>query len=333
MKYIGQNLSVLITKIKELMNSHNTSNSAHSALLKSKFDSWVLLRDPTNAEIANALATTHKNGIGDVLVHVADSQTFALEDIKLFFRPARLQAVSSNSTYYDGIYITMDGTQGRYQAKIYADDEVMTPDGPTTVSTPSELVLYPALNDAVTYSSQTLTDAQKQQARENIDAYTKPNDGIPKSDLEADLQKALDNANATTESGVALIKYIKMVDADTTGSGIVVPNNSDETYYTIKEHINSGYTIILVYKGVPYSLNYTKMVNNSISLYYFHAIVSSDATSTVDTASEIKTIMAGNVFRFKVTTKPLYSSSATVSNNTLIIHSGATVSGNVVVIG
>lgn len=334
MKYIGQNLSVLITKIKELMNSHNTSNSAHSALLKSKFDSWVFLNNPTNDEIANALATTHKNGIGDVLVEVKDSQTFDLEDIKLFFRPARLQAVSSNSTYYDGIYITMDGTQGRYQARIYADEEVMTPDGTSSIiSTPSKLVLYPAASDAITYSSQTLTDAQKQQARENIDAYTKPSNGIPKSDLEADLQKALDNANATTESGVGLIKYIKMVDADTTGSGIVVPDNSDETYYTIKEHINSGYTVILVYKGIPYSLNYTKVVNNNISLYYFHAIVSSDATSTVDTASEIKTVLAGNVFRFKVTTKPLYSSSATVSNNTLIIHSGATVSGNVAVIG
>lgn len=312
MKYIGQNLSVLITKIKELMNSHNTSSSAHSALLKSKFDSWVVLNNPTNAEIVNAIKAIHDKGIGDVIVNDSSANP-----AKLFFRPSILSVpVFGDDQRSEGIYITSSGELGRYSAS-HAD---------------GTLTLTPALNDAITYSSQTLTDAQKQQARENIDAYTKPSDGIPKSDLEADLQKALDNANATTESGVGLIKYIKMVDADTTGSGIVVPDNSDETYYTIKEHINSGYTVILVYKGVPYSLNYTKVVNNNISLYYFHAIVSSDATSTVDTASEIKTVVGGNVFRFKVTTKPLHTS-ATVSNNTLIIHSGATVSGNVAVIG
>lgn len=153
---------------------------------------------------------------------------------------------------------------------------------------------------------------------EVADIYEKPDTGIPKSDLAADIQKTLTNANEITKTGVGLIRYIKMVDADTTGSGIVVPDNSDETYYTIKDYINSDYTVILLYKGVPYSLNYTKLVNNSISLYYFHAIVSSDPTSTVDTASEIKTVMAGNNLQFKVTTKPLYIS-ATVSNNTLII--------------
>lgn len=328
MRYIGPNIRFIFTKIKELMNSHNTDNSAHSELFKS----WKRLRNPTNADIADALAATHTNGIGDVLVEVANDTTFVLEDIKLFFRPARLQVISANEYRYEGIYITMDGTQGRYVAKTFADSEVMTPDGPITESTPSTLVLYPVLNDAIRYASQSLTDAQKQQARENIDAYTKPSDGIPKSDLTTDVQKTLDNANATNETGVGLIRYIKMVDADTTGNGIVVPDNSDETYYTIKEYINSGYTVILLYNGVPYSLNYTKLVNNNISLYYFHAIRSSDATSTVDTASEIKTIMAGNSIRFKVTTKPLYSS-ATVTNNTLVIHSGATVSNNTLVMG
>lgn len=426
MRYIGPNIRFIFTKIKELLNSHNTNNSAHSELFKS----WTLLRNPTNAEIADALAVTRKNGIGDVLVEVANTQTFALEDIKLFFRPASSQIVGGNAAYYEGIYITMDGTQGRYLAKIFADSEVMTPDGPTTISTPSELVLYPAASDAVTYSSQTLTEEQQKQARTNIGAvsesdvndklpidikmmlihdnsnvvipeggidtieillhiindrqvrliyqdftyylnkqgwdatstltslsfaacanntpsddnpngdnvlsmitydfnkdeftvttegrYINPIDGVVKSDLSADIQKTLDNANEITKTGVGLIRYIKMVDADTTGSGIVVPDNSDETYYTIKQYINSDYTVILLYKGVPYSLNYTKLVNNSISLYYFHAIVSSDATSTVDTASEIKTVMAGNNLQFKVTTKPLYIS-ATVSNNTLII--------------
>ena len=166
MQYIGPNIRFIFTKIKELMNSHNTDNSAHSELFKS----WTLLRDPTNAEIADALAVTHKNGRGDVLVHVANTQTFALEDMKLFFRPARLQLISANESNYEGIYITMDGTQGRYVAKTFADSEIMMPEGPTTISTPSELVLYPASSDAVLYTPQTLTDEQQKQARTNIGA-------------------------------------------------------------------------------------------------------------------------------------------------------------------
>lgn len=166
MQYIGSNIRFIFTKIKELLNSHNTNSSAHSEL----FNSWTLLRDPTNAEIADALAVTHKNGIGDVLVQVANTQTFALEDMKLFFRPARLQLISANESNYEGIYITMDGTQGRYVAKTFADSEIMTPEGPSTISTPSELALYPAASDAVLYTPQTLTEEQKSQARTNIGA-------------------------------------------------------------------------------------------------------------------------------------------------------------------
>lgn len=164
MKYIGPNISFIFTKIKELMNSHNTDNSAHSELFKS----WKRLRNPNNADIADALAATYKNGIGDVLVEVKDDTTFALEDIKLFFRPASFKLISANESNYEGIYITMDGTQGRYVAKTFADSEIMTPEGPSTISTPSELALYPAASDAVLYTPQTLTEEQKSQARTNI---------------------------------------------------------------------------------------------------------------------------------------------------------------------
>ena len=166
MKYIGPNISFIFTKIKELLNSHNTDNSAHSELFKS----WKRLRNPNNADIADALAATYKNGIGDVLVEVKDDTTFALEDIKLFFRPASFKLISANESYYEGIYITMDGTQGRYVAKTFADSEVMMPEGPTTISTPSELVLYPAASEAVLYTPQTLTEEQQSQARTNIGA-------------------------------------------------------------------------------------------------------------------------------------------------------------------
>lgn len=166
MQYIGSNIRFIFTKIKELLNSHNTDNSAHSELFKS----WKRLRNPNNADIADALAATYKNGIGDVLVEVKDDTTFALEDIKLFFRPASFKLISANESNYEGIYITMDGTQGRYVAKTFADSEIMTPEGPSTISTPSELALYPAASDAVLYTPQTLTEAQQKQARTNVGA-------------------------------------------------------------------------------------------------------------------------------------------------------------------
>ena len=167
MQYIGSNIRFIFTKIKELLNSHNTSTSAHSELFKS----WKRLRNPNNADIADALAATYKNGIGDVLVEVKDDTTFALEDIKLFFRPAKFQSISATDSHYEGIYITMDGTHGRYVAETFADSEIMMPEGPTTISTPSELVLYPAASDAVLYTPQTLTEEQQEQARTNIGAF------------------------------------------------------------------------------------------------------------------------------------------------------------------
>lgn len=62
--------------------------------------------------------------------------------------------------------------------------------------------------DAVKYTPQTLTEAQQAQARENIGAekagtgYTKPAFGIPKSDLEQDVQTSLAKADAAISLGL-----------------------------------------------------------------------------------------------------------------------------------
>ena len=79
--------------------------------------------------------------------------------------------------------------------------------------------------DAVKYTPQTLTDEQQAQARENIGAekagtgYTKPTSGIPKTDLEQDVQTSLDKADAAISLGLTsatpgqIIK-VKTVDGD-----------------------------------------------------------------------------------------------------------------------
>lgn len=62
--------------------------------------------------------------------------------------------------------------------------------------------------DAVTYTPQTLTDAQQEQARANIGAekagtgYTKPASGIPKSDLEQSVQTSLAKADTAISLGL-----------------------------------------------------------------------------------------------------------------------------------
>lgn len=79
--------------------------------------------------------------------------------------------------------------------------------------------------DAVTYTPQTPTEAQQEQARANIGAekagtgYTKPASGIPKTDLAADVQTSLAKADAAISLGLTsaapgqIIK-VKTVDAD-----------------------------------------------------------------------------------------------------------------------
>lgn len=53
--------------------------------------------------------------------------------------------------------------------------------------------------DAVKYTAQTPTDAQKTQARTNIGAYAKPASGIPKTDLASGVQSSLDLADSAVQ--------------------------------------------------------------------------------------------------------------------------------------
>ena len=76
--------------------------------------------------------------------------------------------------------------------------------------------------DAVTYTPQTLTEAQQAQARTNIGAYTKPTSGIPKSDLADDVQTSLDKADTAVNSvngktGAVEVREVPSVTASDNG--------------------------------------------------------------------------------------------------------------------
>lgn len=79
--------------------------------------------------------------------------------------------------------------------------------------------------DAVKYTPQTLTDEQQTQARTNIGAekagagYTKPAGGIPKADLEQDVQTSLDKADAAISLGLTAATPGQIIKVKTVQNG------------------------------------------------------------------------------------------------------------------
>ena len=86
--------------------------------------------------------------------------------------------------------------------------DLTTEDKSSLVAAINEAAASGGSKDAVTYTPQTLTEEQKSQARTNIGAekagtaYTKPADGIPKSDLANDVQTSLAKADTAISLGL-----------------------------------------------------------------------------------------------------------------------------------
>lgn len=86
--------------------------------------------------------------------------------------------------------------------------DLTTKDKSSLVAAINEAAESGGSKDAVTYTPQTLTEEQQKQARTNIGAekagtgYTKPADGIPKSDLAEDVQTSLTKADTAISLGL-----------------------------------------------------------------------------------------------------------------------------------
>lgn len=86
--------------------------------------------------------------------------------------------------------------------------DLTTEDKSSLVAAINEAAASGGAANAVTYTPQTLTKEQQEQARTNIGAekagtaYTKPASGIPKSDLADDVQTSLNNADAAISLGL-----------------------------------------------------------------------------------------------------------------------------------
>ena len=107
------------------------------------------------------------------------------------------------------IYVTLDtGESWRWSGTTYVP-----------VSTP----------DSVSYKAQTgKTEAEKAQARTNIGAYAKPDAGIPKTDLNNDVQSSLDNADAAVKYDTNSQNLTDVQKANArTNIGVVVATNGE----------------------------------------------------------------------------------------------------------
>lgn len=87
--------------------------------------------------------------------------------------------------------------------------DLSTEDKSSLVAAINEAAESGGSKDAVTYTPQTLTKAQQEQARANISAekagaaYTKPASGIPKTDLAQSVQTSLDKADTAISLGLS----------------------------------------------------------------------------------------------------------------------------------
>lgn len=87
--------------------------------------------------------------------------------------------------------------------------DLTTEDKSSLVAAINEAAESGGSKDAVTYTPQTLTKAQQEQARANISAekagaaYTKPASGIPKADLAEDVQTSLAKADTAISLGLS----------------------------------------------------------------------------------------------------------------------------------
>lgn len=192
--------------------------------------------------------------------------------------------------------------------------------GGTTVVDSSGTAVIPAIpTDAVKYTSQSLTTAQKTQARTNIGAgtgtYSKPSGGIPASDLASGVIPTvgtLNTANAsaqTTSSSESLSGTVNLHKISKTGAFSDLLNVP--AFVTAEEQSGSDFPII----GDP-SNYYTKAETDAVAelpkvtedpeggfvpnVYYAIGSIAGSKTFTLDTSQE-KTGIA-NIYYWTFTT-------------------------------
>lgn len=126
--------------------------------------------------------------------------------------------------------------------------DLSTEDKSSLVAAINEAAESGGSKDAVTYTPQTLTKAQQEQARANISAekagaaYTKPASGIPKTDLAYDVQTSLAKADTAISLGLTaatpgqIIKVKAVQDGKPTAwEAVDMPSGGGETWEKVAD--------------------------------------------------------------------------------------------------
>lgn len=156
-------------------------------------------------------------------------------------------------------------------------DDLTTEDKSSLVAAINEAAASGGSKDAVTYTPQTLTTEQQEQARTNIGAekagtgYSKPASGIPKSDLADDVQTSLAKADAAISLGLTaatpgqIIKVKAVQDGKPTEwEAVDMPSGAEEVWeyigtVTANEDVMSMY-LTKDKDGLPYALKKFRLV-------------------------------------------------------------------------
>ena len=151
----------------------------------------------------------------------------------------------SGGSYTDARFFTLDDSGAELIVySISASGTVSS----TTIPIPEDSGGGSTPSNAVLYVSQSLTTAQKTQARTNIGAgtYSKPSGGIPKTDLASAVQTSLNNADSAYQKPLTGISEADLaaesvvISPDTEHAGQYV---STRTYSQIAQASSDGFAI------------------------------------------------------------------------------------------
>lgn len=149
--------------------------------------------------------------------------------------------------------------------------DLTTEDKSSLVAAINEAAKSGGAADAVTYTPQTLTEEQQEQARANIGAYSKPASGIPKFDLADDVQTSLNKADAAISLGLTaatpgqIIKVKTVQDGKPTEWEAVDMQGGAEEVWEYIGAVTAPEDVISVYlttdkDGLPYALKKFRLV-------------------------------------------------------------------------
>lgn len=144
----------------------------------------------------------------------------------------------------------------------------------------------------VSYEAQEATDEQKEQARNNIGAYSKPSDGIPKTDLASDVQTSLGKADTALQEHQDISGKLDKTDAEATYAKRIVMGNRSAA--TVNAAIGPNYFYVW---GTVTSMTITLATPADSTIYneYMFQFTSGSTPTSLSLPNTVKWVTEPNI--------------------------------------